>query len=850
MRRAIGSVVVLLAVATPSRAKDCPPGLTVTGFKTGNADCGNSSNHCVVSRPTIINVFWDDDEDRWNKDIKATDETATAKRIDTAMQAIVKSAYMWPLQQYWVSSPSTRPYIVEGHCGPVPATADDAWANKLGPFTICMLNRHSEIDTHTVLNVFVPPRSLAPSSNTFCHTAGARHGSFAGIAVAFIPTNSNCSGDIREIVGTATHEMVEAATDPNPGGVTGFQPEIGDACECDKIYRTNFIFGGTHAYWSDSKKGCTNGSELVKPNIPGINKSTSSVCGTGHDMRFEIRGDLPTAPWDLDHGHGGDRTLFLHAQVGGSHSWGAGDFRAFVPDIVGLGNIEWNDDRIIVHGFDDAYGSSVAKGAAFVAPGDSIEFSVSSWATGRTNTIKFTAPLPKKVDGFKVDSGRPFPVIGDNAPVTGRLVDGGDCGIGDANITIHYNVVPFTPGPHPIVQPVEHKLVALEDGRFDDNWLLDGTPGTRTVALVKPVAQTWKVDVHPDAQSLSSTLGDRAGGRTVTITGAGFTKGVTTVSVKNGAVSMPGTNVQILSSTQLSFVTPTPQPNHDDVTVLATVNLLDSPPLSYRYITPLVPDLHSWAASCKTGELDSFVEADVYDADGNPLSGNVTLSAKSGVFLGGATTTSVAAGGVVGVKGGVKITAVSSQSPTAASITPPAVHTALPFCPLNSHIYKIYATHAAYGGGPVESIVLPAVLGDTGNTISWSADGGAWARATQLDATSLARARTMVVHAVGSEQLAAAVRDRPPLLAAGAGKALRLGGPALSVGAPASGAAPTLTLTLPVPSGRDPASLRMVHQAANGAWSIQTTRLISSPQGSQLQATVSDPGLYALATVE
>ena len=102
-----------------------------------------------------------------------------------------------------------------------------------------------------------------------------------------------------------------------------------------------------------------------------------------------------------------------------------------------------------------------------------------------------------------------------------------------------------------------------------------------------PLSYTYLPDavVPPVTLSITPAAGPATGGQTVTITGAGFVSGATSVTI--GATTIPVGSVTVLSPVSLRFKTPAHAAGAVGVTV-TTPSGTSSPALTYRYL-PAVP---------------------------------------------------------------------------------------------------------------------------------------------------------------------------------------------------------------------------------------------------------------------
>jgi hypothetical protein len=124
----------------------------------------------------------------------------------------------------------------------------------MGTFIACVMTMNPAIvgNNQIVLNVFLSPQTM---NTGFCNVdssgahASAMHDTgLSGQPIfTFNPTTSACNSGSGGLLVGLSHEMVEAATDPNPQSPSGWKEpggrEIGDFCEDTTISPfTPFVF--------------------------------------------------------------------------------------------------------------------------------------------------------------------------------------------------------------------------------------------------------------------------------------------------------------------------------------------------------------------------------------------------------------------------------------------------------------------------------------------------------------------------------------------------------------------------------------------------------------------------------
>jgi hypothetical protein len=306
---------------------------------------------CDITNPVYVNVYWDSSKSQWDQDeIAASQGDMLTARIDALTRALTHTNYFVGLSGYGVVG-ATFLRSIASACVPVPATWTQAH-DSMDSFTTCILTANTDLDvTHTFFNVFLPPQTTCSPGIGGDHDQYLALGNWPGgvdVVVAWIPTDGTCNSNIGSLFASLTHEMVEAATDPNPASGTGFKvfgegscDEIGDLCAgppCSAPTPTpTFLYATTQEYWVNGMNACFAPSLLHVPPGATPNITVSRVSGGGSSTIFSLTGTSVAgraegAPWDLS----GGRTLYLKAAIThGQTLWGAGN-------IEGNPRISWD----------------------------------------------------------------------------------------------------------------------------------------------------------------------------------------------------------------------------------------------------------------------------------------------------------------------------------------------------------------------------------------------------------------------------------------------------------------------------------------------------------------------------
>jgi len=628
MKHALMAVLLLSALLCNKAMADgvgnfCPPFIT--------------NGTCVIDNPVYTNVFWDTSAAQWNIDNGSAGESQLV--LDSILQALVNSAYFSQLAQYKVYSARMTPGITP-NCGPAPATMDafdnDTVANN---FLACLLAQFPAFNNgSTVLNIFLPSTT---TPGTWCNvknqTASAFHHMYGspGVAVTILPTNSNCNGGIARILEVMSHEMVEAATDPNPDSVTGYRNkdaggggEIADLCPNAAVFPflgigpsfagatiqngvTNGQGTGLTQYWSDNANNCVIPFDMTPPTL----NPNPQVCGWGKNTHITISGELGPRPWDLISNQFNGQTLYVQASINhGNNTWTAGN-TVIGGDIVGFGSVNWTPgtpDTITTGGFDSNYGSN----NGVVGFGDTINVSVFSPVNGQPSSVTVNSPTPAEI---VFDTVNLHPIAGSTAHILGQVLDSSNCVIGGVTVALSANKGNLG---------VSGTMLTDDSGSFATTFS-DQVAGPVTLtanslfvdAGTRPAVLSFKV--FPSLTSLSSNSGPVAGGQSLTIKGFGFdVLANTTVSAsyygsqtaKKGSPTPPGgpvtqptgspfgtplTITNVATNHQSITVMMPPSPFAGDgtgiVSISARVNGVESNALPFQYgsgtgvVMPYVP---------------------------------------------------------------------------------------------------------------------------------------------------------------------------------------------------------------------------------------------------------------------
>ena len=215
--RTAGSIAVAAVPALLANLTGLPAGIIQVPF-TGR----------VVPHPQLFNVFWGDNWDNANPDFSMSD-------INAFTSNLTQDGYFAAAAQYGVGSASFKGSKDASFCGS--PHSSESLLNILGWITCEVQVPGTGVpypDTsqgNTIYNVYLPHGTL-PSEGPNCQGFTAYHAMSAALTVqfvlGFIPVPDvqqfaytvlpvDCAGSFDGLTENASHEMIEAATDPNFG---------------------------------------------------------------------------------------------------------------------------------------------------------------------------------------------------------------------------------------------------------------------------------------------------------------------------------------------------------------------------------------------------------------------------------------------------------------------------------------------------------------------------------------------------------------------------------------------------------------------------------------------------------
>ncbi len=332
----------------------------------------------VIDHPIYVNVYWDA---AWNTTMAGV-PLASSTGFDAFTKAVCEGSYFDGLEQYNVGNPSFGGSVVMPTTAPSTVNEADVEA-----FVTGLLNNpppgFPATDKSKTIYVIFLPRTTALLVNTISMSISGIIGTTPSVVSGYHDCNANSSSPCQpfilvvtslpispacppsgllsstglarfaRITNTLTHEMVEAATDPD--GITGWRDRINPDGEIAdfNVGSSCFLAGNTENYWSNAVGGGVSGyNDLSAPIITGVNRLTR-----GRDFQLEIMGsgfgqppsDLPTLPAT-------GKTQYLITIDSTSNIVAGHPVTA-----TNLTFQSWRDDRIVIGGSDNPGMSSQNK---------------------------------------------------------------------------------------------------------------------------------------------------------------------------------------------------------------------------------------------------------------------------------------------------------------------------------------------------------------------------------------------------------------------------------------------------------------------------------------------------------
>jgi hypothetical protein len=314
--RTAGSITVVAISALLTALTGFPAvilGLTFTGR--------------VVEHPSYFNVFWADD---WNSINQSDFNTGAINNFVTQLGA---SNYFNGAAQYGVGGASLAGSHVASACGS--PGSSESFLDILGWITCEVQLPGTGVpypDDNSIYNIWLPQGTAVSEAGANCSGFGAYHFMSAALTVkiviivpvpviqqyAFTVLPTQCANSsFDSLTELASHEMIEAATDPNFGigwidlSTFNFSApsqiaksgEAADICEqgagaspMPSVRMNNGMM--VDPYWSNSANACFPATHQVTLNETGLPGSVShSVTITGAAVNGDSNADSHTLPF-------------------------------------------------------------------------------------------------------------------------------------------------------------------------------------------------------------------------------------------------------------------------------------------------------------------------------------------------------------------------------------------------------------------------------------------------------------------------------------------------------------------------------------------------------------------------
>ena len=266
MRRSIAAVATAVAVAFPdgttlpgTSSESAHHGLNVGGQTSGGRDQHRrfvDRHGLVLSRELLYLIYWGH---AWTQ----PGTTPTADQVTRAVSTVMASVYMTGLAQYrGVGRGEVRASQVLASSDPPSGFTDD----QVGQFVHDQIAAGTiagpDAGNQTVYGVVMPP-GVKPDHAEGEHNTYSSHGQkihYAWFANA---------GSVHALTGIMSHEIVEAATDPEGDGFLGVDGTCSQEgwCEIADVCSSASVVDGVavRSYWSDEAGKCIIPTASVPP---------------------------------------------------------------------------------------------------------------------------------------------------------------------------------------------------------------------------------------------------------------------------------------------------------------------------------------------------------------------------------------------------------------------------------------------------------------------------------------------------------------------------------------------------------------------------------------------------------
>jgi hypothetical protein len=257
MRRSLAAVASAIAVAVSAGAaltgrssEAAQHGLDVGGQTSGGRDHHRKfvdRHGLVLSRELLYLIYWGS---AWTY----LSTTPTADQATSAVRTMLASSYLAGLAQYrGVGRGEVRGSSVLASSEPPDGFTDDDVARFVRDQLAAGTIAGPDADNQTVYGVVMPP-SIKPD-----HAEG-EHNTFRGHGQTIHYAWFANAGSLHTLTGIMSHEIVEAATDPEGNGFIGVDGTCSQEgwCEIADVCSSAGVVDGVavRSYWSDEAGKC------------------------------------------------------------------------------------------------------------------------------------------------------------------------------------------------------------------------------------------------------------------------------------------------------------------------------------------------------------------------------------------------------------------------------------------------------------------------------------------------------------------------------------------------------------------------------------------------------------------
>lgn len=266
MRRSIAAVATAIAVAVSvgSALTGRSSGAAQHGLDVGGQTSGGRDQHrkfvdrhgLVLSRELLYLIYWGS---AWTY----LSTTPTADQVTSAVRTMLASSYLTGLAQYrGVGRGEVRTSTVLASSEPPDGFTDDDVARFVRDQIAAGTIAGPDADNQTVYGVVMPP-GVKPD-----HAEG-EHNTFSGHGQTIHYAWFANVGSLHALTGIMSHEIVEAATDPEGNGFIGVDGTCSQEgwCEIADVCSSAGVVDGVavRSYWSDEAGKCIIPAASVHP---------------------------------------------------------------------------------------------------------------------------------------------------------------------------------------------------------------------------------------------------------------------------------------------------------------------------------------------------------------------------------------------------------------------------------------------------------------------------------------------------------------------------------------------------------------------------------------------------------